>query len=374
MKRRTCLATIAALALAWSFVSAQAQTPRLTGGDGTLYIGGYPNVIWIIDEASEKVTGTIQTKTGIPRRLVLSRDRKRFYTIDATAEQIEILDIASRTTIDSFKLTEGNKRVRVASLEPDPQHRYLMMITRVATKLRDRVEIGPSQLQQYDLEEHKIIRTVPWPDGEERDQANLMFSPDGKLLYVLGNEILIFETEKFTQVDKWDLSNLEGGLGQVSMSFGGFGGLDTVNDEPGFLTTAMTIEDPVQHRRMMGVARIDLVKKDFEFYTIGPAGGVNFVLGPDRKRGYGLESAVGRYQFWTFDLEQRRVISRQEFDGRPRMSLKTSSNGRILYIYNAGNTIELYDAATYQYLRTITLDGDVTTGFYVVPRQSARSK
>jgi hypothetical protein len=52
------------------------------------------------------------------------------------------------------------------------------------------------------------------------------------------------------------------------------------------------------------------------------------------------------------------------------MSLKTSSNGRVLYIYNAGNTIELYDAATYKYMRTITLDGDVTTGFYVVPRQS----
>jgi hypothetical protein len=120
----------------------------------------------------------------------------------------------------------------------------------------------------------------------------------------------------------------------------------------------------------MGVARINLVKRDLEFYTIGPAGGVNFVLAPDRKRAYGLESAVGRYQFWTFDMEQRRVISRAEFDGRPRMSLKTSSNGKVLYIYNAGNTIDLYDAATYKYMRTITLDGDVTTGFYVVPRQS----
>jgi hypothetical protein len=58
------------------------------------------------------------------------------------------------------------------------------------------------------------MRTIPWPDGEERDNANLMFSPDGKLLYFLGNEILIFETEKFTQVDKWDLSNLEEGLGR----------------------------------------------------------------------------------------------------------------------------------------------------------------
>ncbi|OFW27080.1 MAG: hypothetical protein A3H97_21350 [Acidobacteria bacterium RIFCSPLOWO2_02_FULL_65_29] len=365
---------VALVALTGAFVSAQPQTPRLTGGNGTLYIGGYPNVIWIIDEATEKVAGTIQTKTGIPRRLTLSRDLKRFYNIDATNEYVEVLDIASRATIDSFRLTEGNKRVRIASLEPDPKHQYLMMITRTATRQRDRVEIGASELQQYDLKEHKIIRTVPWPDGQERDQANLMFSPDGKLLYFLGNEILIFETENFTQVDKWDLSSLEEGLGQVSVTFGGFGGLDSVNDEPGFLTTTLTVDDPVQHRRMMGVARIDLVKKDLEFYTMGPAGGVNFVLAPDRKRGYGLESTVGRYQFWTFDLEQRKVISRAEFDGRPRMSLKTSSNGRILYIYNAGNTIDLYDAATYRYLRTITLDGDVTTGFYVVPRQAATAK
>jgi len=352
-------------------ISGQRPAAPLTGGNGTLYIGGYPNVIWIIDEATEKVVGTLQTKTGIPRRLTLSRDQKRFYNIDATNEFVEVLDIASKTTVDSFRLTQGNKRVRIASLEPDPQNKYLMMITRTATKARDHVEIGPSELQQFDLASHKIVRTVPWPDGQEREQANLLFSPDGKLLYFLGDEILIFETENFTQGDKWDLSNLEEGLGQVSVSFGGFGGLDTTNDEPGFLTTTLTVEDPVQHRRMVGVARINLVKKEIDFYTVGPAGGVNFVLAPDRKHAYGLESAVGRYQFWTVDLEQRRVVSRTEFEGRPRMSLKTSTNGKVLYIYNAGNTIDLYDAATYKYMRTITLDGDVTTGFYVVPRQAS---
>ena len=371
------LLILGAATLASPRVAAQARPAagsdaRLTGGNGTLYIGGYPDVIWIIDEATERVTATIHTKGGIPRRLGLTRDLKRFYIIDATSEVVEIVDIASRTTIDTFKLTEGNKRVRVASIEPDPTNSYAILLTRTATKLRDRVEIGPSTMQQYDLKQHKIIRTIPWPDGQERDQANLMFSPDGKLLYFLGNEILIFETTNFTQVDKWDLSNLEEGLGQVSVSFGGFGGLDTVNDEAGYVTTTLTVEDPVQHRRMIGVARINLNKKDLEFYTIGPAGGVNFVLAPDRKRGYGLESAVGRYQFWTIDLEQRKVISRAEFEGRPRMSLKTSSNGKLLYIYNAGNTIDLYDAASYKYLRTINLDGDVTTGFYVVPRTASK--
>jgi len=355
------LASLAGVALA-------AQAPRVSGGNGTFYIGGYPNLIWTMDEATEKVTGTIQLKTGIPRRLGLSRDRTRFYIIDATQEKVEIVDVATRTTLDTFTLTEGNRRIRVNSIEPDPTHRYAILLTRSGTKLRDRVEVGPAMLQQYDLKEHKVMRTIPWPDGEERDNANLTFSPDGKLLYFLGNEILIFETENFTQVDRWDLSNLEEGLGQVSLSFGGFGGLDTTNDEPGFLTTAMTVEDPVQHRRMMGVARINLAKKDLEFYTIGPSGGINFVLAPDRKHGYGLESGIDRYQFWTFDLDQRRVTSRAEFAGRPRMALKTSSNGRLLYIYQAGATIDVYDASTYKYLRTITLDGDMTTQFYVVPR------
>ena len=46
---------------------------------------------------------------------------------------------------------------------------------------------------------------------------------------------------------------------------------------------------------MIGVARIDLNKKEVEFYTLGPAGGVNIVLAPDRKRAYGLESEVGRF-------------------------------------------------------------------------------
>ena len=363
-----CLVNLVVLALASSGAPAAQRPPHPTGGNGTLYIGGYPNVIWIIDEATERTAGTIQVKSGIPRRMGLSRDLKRFYIIDATAENVEIIDIASRTTIDTFKLTEGNARVRIASLEPDPTHRYAIMLTRTATKQRDRVEIGASTLQQYDLKEHKVTRTIPWPDGQEQDNANLMFSPDGGLLYFLGNDIRIFETERFTEVDKWDLSNLEEGLGQVSMTFGGFAGLDTVNDEPGYLTTTLTVEDPVQHRRMMGVARINLSKRDLEFYTLGPAGGVNFALAPDRKRGYGLESSVGRYQFWTFDLDKRRVISRAEFDGRPRMSLKTSSNGQLLYIYNAGDTIDIYDGSSYKYLRTITLPGDVTTQFYVVPR------
>ena len=349
------------------FVTPRAQTPSIVPGSGTMYIGGYPNSIWIIDEAKAKVAETITTRIGLPRRLVMSKDATRFYIADIHGLNMEVIDVGTRKSLDTFTLSEGNKRVRINAYEPDPQHKYLVMITRDYTKQVDRWEIGPSRLVQYDLASHKVTRTIPWPDGEERDNANLLFSPDGKLLYFLGSEILIFETATFTQVDKWNLSTVETGVGQVSLSFGGFGGVDTVHDEPGFLTTTATVEDPVQNRRLMGVARVNLNAKTLDFYTLGPAAGVTFALSPDGKSAFGVESEIGRYQFWAFDLKNRRVAKRQEFNGRPRMSLKTSTNGKVLYIYNAGETIDLYDADTFGLLTTLHLPGDVSTGLIVLP-------
>ncbi len=341
-----------------------AEKPRVSAGNGTLIIGSYPKQYWIIDEATEKVVGTIPYQSGIPRRTTLSRDRKRFYTVEAAMEKIEIIDLASRKTIDTFTLSEGNKKVRIRSLEPDPQHRFLVMVIAPATKLIDRFEIGTPSLVQYDLSDHKIVRTIPWPNGEERQNANILFSPDGGLMYLFSDQdVLIYETKAFTQVDKWELSRpIEEGFGRLE-----FGSRDVVNDEPGFYTTLFNVSDPVQHRRMMGVGRVNLAAKSVDFYTLGPSNGVSFTMAPGRKVAYGLFEDIGRYEFWKFDLEHRTFAGRTEFKGRPRMGLKTSSNGKVLYIFVAGNTIDLYDAETYQYLRTITIEGDMTTDLFVMP-------
>lgn len=111
---------------------------------------------------------------------------------------------------------------------------------------------------------------------------------------------------------------------------------------------------------------MNLQQKSVDFYALGPAAPVSFSLAPGRKWGYGLLDEIGKYEFWSFDLANRKLGSRVEFAGRPRMALKTSSNGKLLYIYEAGNTIDLYDAATFKYLRTITLDADMTTNLYVM--------
>jgi hypothetical protein len=357
------LATIA-FALAASLSVGTAEKPRVSAGNGTLIIGSYPKQYWIIDEATEKIVGSIPFQSGIPRRTTMSRDQKRFYTVEAGMEKVEILDIASRKTIDVFTLSEGNKKVRIRSLEPDPLHRFLVMVIASATKLVDRFEIGTPTLVQYDLKDHTIVRTIPWPDGEERQNANILFAPDGKLMYLFSDQdVLIYETGTFTQVDKWELSRpIEEGFVRLE-----FGSRDVLNDEPGFYTSIFNVSDPVQHRRTMGIGRVNLAAKTVDFYTLGPSTPLSFTLAPGRKVAYGLYEEIGRYEFWKFDLEHRKVAARTEFKGRPRMGLKTSSNGRVLYIYVAGNTIDLYDAETYLYLRTITLDGDMTTDLFVLP-------
>ena len=364
--KRLALGSAVLMIAGVALLHAQKSRPSAAAaaGNGTLIIGAYPKQFWIIDEATEKIVGTIPFQSGIPRRTALSRDRKRFYTVEAAMEKVEILDIAARKTVDTFGLSEGNRKVRIRSVEPDPLQRFVMMVTASATKLVDRFEVGSPTLVQYDLKEHRIVRTIPWPNGEERQNANIQFSPDGKLMYLFTDQdVLIYETSGFTQVDKWELSKpIEEGFGRLEM-----GSRDVFNDEPGFYTGTFSVSDPVQHRRMMGIARVNLAAKTVDFYTLGPSSGVSFAMAPNRKVAYGLFEDIGRYEFWKFDLEHRRFAGRTEFKGRPRMGLKTSSNGKVLYIYVAGNTIDLYDADTYQYMRTITLDGDMTTELFVFP-------
>ena len=353
-----------ALTLCLAGPAAAQTSERLTGGNGTLYVSAQPGRMLVIDEATEKVVDEITIRQGIWESTILSADRTRFYVRDSTFEYFEIVDVATRERIDSFTLSEGNRKVRIRGFQVDPEHQYAVFMVQAATKLPDRFEVEPRKLLQYDLETHEIIREIPWPDGRERTGLNMLFSPDGSLVYFFANDVIALETENFTEVERWELSRpIQGGMGRLNYEFT----RDVINEEPGFFTGLFRVRDPVQNRRLLGVARIDLANRDVDFYTLGPAVSMSFALAPGRTKGYGLLDEIGHYEFWTFDLVNRKVANRAAFGGRPRMALTVSSNGQILYIYQAGNTIDLYEAATYRYLRTITLDGDMTSDVFVVP-------
>ena len=337
-------------------------TPAAAPGKGTIYVSTYKGTIAVLDEATEKITREIPVSIGIPVGLTLSDDWSRLYVRDATFEKVEIFDRLKGTSLGTITLTEGRSKTRIWGLRPDPQDKYLILTIKKYTLEADRWVIGPPTLVQYDLAEKKITRTIPWPKGEEREGVGVLFSPDGKLMYMFGEDILIYETATFTEVDRWEVSRpIEPGAGVVSI-----GGLNPMSDVPGFFTGFFTMQDPLQNRRIMGIGRIELAAKKIDFHPIGPSRGLGFAVSPDRKRGYGLLQTIEEYELWTFDLESYRVTSRTPFRGRPRMGLRVSSNGNVLYIHTAGNTIDLHDAASFKLLRTITLDGDMT-GFTLVP-------
>jgi DNA-binding beta-propeller fold protein YncE len=359
-------------------VAVGAQTPpagqtrgrpaQAASASGTIYLSTYKGTIAILDEATEKVLGEIPSKIGIPSDVTFSDDRSRIYVQDVTFEKVEIIDRVKRESIDSFTLTEGTSRTRIWGLQPDPHDKYLILVIKKYTLQADRWDIGSPTLVQYDLASKKIARTIPWPKGEEREGAGVIFSPDGKLMYLMGEDVLIYETENFTEVDRWEVSRpLEPGAGRVN-----FGGLDPFSDEPGFYTGLFTMQDPVQNRRIMGIGRVELAKKKIDFHPIGPARGLSFAVSPDRKRAYGLFRDIGEYELWSFDMENYRLLSRTPFRGRPRMAMRVNSAGTMIYIYQAGNTIDLYDAASFKLLRTIALDGDMTSFTLLPPTPPGR--
>ena len=319
------LVSASVLLATWAPLAAQGRAGAPSGGNGTFYISTYTDQIQVIDERTWTVVGRIQTQNGIPGNFVVSADREHLYVSDATLTHIETIDLAERRSIDTFTLNEGDKRFRIRSFAVDPQDTYALIVGTTSIKHLDRFEIGPNIIIRYDLRRHEVMDTLPWPGGHERERPSFMFSPDGSLIYFSAEDMIVLESENFTEVDRWEISQeLEPGLGQVSPSFN-----TSYFEEPGFFTGLVRITDPINNRRMIGIARVDLAEKDMELYTLGPDLPVSgFTLAPGGAKAWALYSEVGRYEFWAIDLEERRVTHREIVEGRPRMGLAVSSERR----------------------------------------------
>jgi hypothetical protein len=117
----------------------------------------------------------------------------------------------------------------------------------------------------------------------------------------------------------------------------------------------------------MGIATVRLAEKEVDFYTLGPSEPVGrFALAPGGRKAFALYADIGRYEFWEFDLDARRVTRKQPFAGRPRMGLRVSADGEKLYVFVAGPTIDVYDAGTFELLRTVEFEADML-GSAVIP-------
>ena len=340
--------------------------PLAAQADARWYIATYSSHMLVWDEASEEVVGRIDMRHRIPTTVVMNEKQDRLYVKEATERTIEVVDLERGEVVDEYTLSEGNVTVRIKSFAAHPSDERAALFVKRYTKHRDRYQVEGPFILEYDLTTKTVTDTIPWPDGEQVENIDFKYSPDGETLYLFTDDIIAVDAETFEEVDRWQISDpLEPGLGR-----GSFGVSPGTYDEDGVATSLYRVTDPAQNRRMMGIARVRLSEKEVDFYTLGTSEPLTaFTVAPGGEKAFALYSEIGRYEFWEFDLVNRRVAQRVPFDGRPRMRLQVSADGEKLYIFEAGNTIDIYDSSSFEYLRSVTFDEDMTyLGIAVIPR------
>ena|SRR5215469_10532330 len=352
-----------------------------------MYIGTLDKKLLVIDENKEDVVGEIPLG-GIPRTTALSPDRKKLY-IFTTQMLLETVDLEARKVISSFDLQDQRTHVRLQATAPDrinigsnsrfsglavdPNGKYLYTTMRAVTKDIDEYRIDPPQFIAIDLQDKKIAKS--WSFPKDMDQgfgfdATYKVSADGKLLYVFQDDILVFDLSTFTQIDRIELSQPPyPGASPYRLAAN-----EDALDAPDMVNSVFTSVDPVVHKGTLGLASINLSTRKLEYFPIGPLlPMMGFLVSPDRTRGYSVMPVVGTggnrlTEWWVWDIPNHKVIMKKEFESRPTFRFSVGGDGKHLYLYGAGSTLEIWDAATLESKKLIFLNKDTTTNLITLAK------
>ena len=357
----------AALALSLSVIPASLPA-------ATLYLGGYPNVLLLFDEAAGKVTRRLTLATGLPSGMRESGDGTKIYVSTITTGGIETYDVATGRITDSFSLNTPTTKYRFYSGVADPGGRYFYTVAERIDKDIDRYRISKPQYTVVDLKLHKVVRAVDMAAEDDTPgaayRASYAISPDGKFFYVFRDKVIVVATSDLKAVERFDLAKSDLS-GFENVNFGG--GVEAIRNPREFVSL-FNAADPYVHNKVFGVARFDLASRKFSFAQIGPAPTAlaGLEVTPDGKQGYTVATTGShgnkRCEFWRFDLAANKLIGQAEFPCRSRFQFGMSGDGTKLYIYGASSDIEVYDAATLKLEKTWDIGNDATMAGLIVSR------
>lgn len=355
---------------------------------GVMYVGTLDHKLLIIDQDKEEVVGEIPL-SGIARATALSADQKQLYLITTTMN-IEIVDLAERKVVGSIDLAEPGTRARITAnarnwlsggsngrfsgLAVDPTGRYLYTTLRVVTKEIDQYRLDPPKFVAIDVQSKTIAKAFDFPKGFDQGfgfNASYKVSPDGKMLYVFDEDVLVFDLSSFSLVDRIPLSKPPyPGASPYRLTV-----TDDPFDDKTTVTSVFTSVDSVVHKGTLGIASLNLMTREVKYSPVGPSlPMLGFLLSPDRKRGYSVmytgAGANREVEWWVWDIENHKVLEKQPFPGRPSFRFAVSSDGKKLYLYGAGSSLEIFDAETLKSRKLMFLNRDVTTNL-ITPTTAA---
>lgn len=358
MGKRFLIACLAAAAVSVG----KGGAPRDPETEPRIFLMGvWPDRLRLFDEEAEEFIGDFRLRHGAVGATGHTPDYRRYFFVTDRMESVEVVDVARRAVVDELKLSTEQRKVRFNGVVPDPTGRYLYLTGGTVRMEVDRFVPEEPEIIIYDLEERRIKDTFKLPEEIRHSwRVNLVVSPDGKSLFVLGQDIYELSTSTHEIVDKIVLSK------PLLAGYGPFRGLGLREAESGIYYGIYRTVDPFLKKTMIGVARLDLLGKEVENFELGPDLKVGlFALSPDGKRGYaGLKDLI------VIDMEAQRILKRKEgFEkGRTNTSFIVSADGKKLYISGVGDSIYVYDATTLERLKTIFAGGDFMSPATAVPR------
>jgi hypothetical protein len=344
----------------------------------TLFMGAYPSQVLVFDDAKGQMEGRIQLVTGLPTSMSISLDRKTLYLTTNDHDGIEVIDVATRKVTNHFVLDTPTVKYRLNGVTADPTGKFLYCITTKIDKMPDHFEVGRPKYTVIDVAAQKIVKTV---DIEKEDQPgntgffgrfNFEVSPDGKYLYQFRDKVAILDAATMKVVQRVELAKPDDPMIQRI----GYGEqLDSLL-KPGFHISLFNESDPFVHHSVFGIGRFDLNSRAVDFTPIGPA--VDEMSGlqvsADMKNAWTMATLGGelgnkRCEFWHFDLTTNKIKDKAEFPCRTNEFSNhfiLSHDGKKLYTYGNGYTIDVYDSATLKHEGTWDLNSDVTGPLEIV--------
>jgi DNA-binding beta-propeller fold protein YncE len=335
---------------------------------GFAYIGTLDKKLLIFDENKEEVVGEIQLK-GVPRSTVLTGDQKTL-VIMTTMMDIETVDLVGKKMTAHFSLSDEKSKPRIPrsggnGVALDPTGRYMYATMRASVRETDYYRMEDAQFVVIDLQAQKIVKSFSFPPDMDQGfgfGATYKVSPNGKLLYVFQEDILIFDLATFKQVDSIEMAQPEyPGASPYRLN-----PADDPNNNGNVITSMVNVVDPIVHKTTFGVATLDLTTRKSTFTPYGrelPT--LGFLVSPDHTKAYSImSSGVGENrgtEFWYWDLVNHKIVRKEPFETRPTFKFGMSGDGKKLYLYGAGSTLEVFDAETLKSRKLIFLNKDTTT-------------
>jgi hypothetical protein len=341
-------ATLAGIGMAFAI-------PALAAESRTLIMGLYPNELGLVDEATEKLVGTIPLRHGIVTGYGMTPhtpDFRRLYYITDRMEAVEVVDPEAGRVVDELRLSTANRRVRFLGVYPRPGGNELILrVVETGTGV-DRFEAEDTEYLEYDLSAHEEKGGFHLPKEVRVDFTDpFPFASDGRTFFAFGRDVFEISASTHEVVSRIPLASPR------AAGYGPLRHAELQTPGNGIYYGLVTTVDPVMKKEMMGVLRVDLGERAATSFEIGPELAARvFALSPDGKIGYAGVTDLAR-----IDMESHRVVAlKKDFlQGRAASVLIVSTDGTRLFVTGIGDAIQVVDAETLEVKRTIQLGRDL---------------